>query len=43
MVYQDNTFGYLSKDGSVTIHHRNIQSPSIEMFKGLALVIMQQI
>ena len=35
MVYQDNTSSFedLSKDGSVTVHHRNIQSLAIEMFK----------
>ena len=48
MVYQNNTSSVedLSKDGSVTVHHRSIQSLVIEMFrvaKGLAPVIMQQI
>ena len=49
MVHQDNTSSFedrLSKYGSVSVHHRNIQSLAIERFKvamGLAPVIMQQI
>ena len=46
MVYQDETSSFeelLSKDGSVTVHHRNIQSLAIEMFKGVAPVLMENI
>ena len=49
MVYQDEPSSFqelLSKDGSVTVHHRNIQSLAIEMFKvtkGVAAVLMEQI
>ena len=36
MVYEDYTSTFeelLQKDGSVTIHHRNIQTLSIELYK----------
>ena len=49
MVYRDETSTYeelLKKDGTVTIHHRNLQCLAIEMFKvdkGLAPVFMNDI
>ena len=49
MVYLDETSSFeelLRKDGSVTIHHRNLHSLSIEMFKvfkGIGPVFMKEI
>ena len=49
MVYGDYTFSFeeiLRKDGSVTIHHRNIQLVAIVMFKvknGLCPEIMRDL
>ena len=36
LIYEDNTSSFeelLLKDGSVTIHHKNLQNLAIEMFK----------
>ena len=49
MVYEDYTSSFedlLTLDGSVTIHHRNIQKVAVEMFKiknGLCPEIMKDL
>ena len=49
IIYKENSLTFkelLEKDGSVTIHHRNIQKVGIEMYKiknTLSLIVMQKI